>query len=127
MVFCCEVGTTNTIRRSAGIVCSALGDVASTGCTHESHVLSDGQRNSCGLVRVNLLQKAGTDCLADGCLMVQSLALLNPLLHYVYCGAPLVRTVCGGEVLDVVRVTHSLPQIKAVVDISMKEQPQYMP
>ena len=42
-------------------------------------------------------------------------------------GPPLVRTVCGGEVLDVVRLTHSLPQIKAFLENSMKEQPQYMP
>ena len=33
---------------------------------------------------------------------MQSLAMLNPLLHYVYCGAPLIRTICGGQVLDVV-------------------------
>ena len=32
----------------------------------------------------------------------QELASLNPHLHYVYCGESFIRTVCGGEVLDVV-------------------------
>ena len=34
---------------------------------------------------------------------VQELTALSPLLHYVNCGLPLIRSVCGGEVLDVVR------------------------
>ena len=35
---------------------------------------------------------------------VQELTALSPLLHYVNCGLPLIRSVCGGEVLDVVRL-----------------------
>ncbi|CAL5224204.1 g6847 [Coccomyxa viridis] len=47
----------------------------------------------------------------------ESLALLNPLLHYVYCGAPLIRTVCGGQVLDVGLLPDGLHPNAAGMDL----------
>ncbi|CAK0785417.1 hypothetical protein CVIRNUC_008626 [Coccomyxa viridis] len=47
----------------------------------------------------------------------EELTALSPLLHYVNCGLPLIRSVCGGEVLDVGLLPDGLHPNAAGMDL----------